>query len=365
MRGQLLAGLTAVLGLLLPRPVVGSEFRALTHHPIPVPGYLGPVAIGNHTLRAPLDPDGSDPFLGSRFLLANHTVIPEHCTTHCETTTDYAKEHPVADGSYASCNFVIAYLVSNNGAFEGIQCALYTHEYALPSFTPDDGNTVGYAYVRDPSLGTTPTGSPTLHAPTLRSSTSNTASVTQTTAITSASGSTTSATSSTSGKWSTSGTSSSTRTPTSASTSNTSTSTSSTSSKGRGSVTKSTTSCSKSSTSVSTQTPSVVTSTSTTSTVTKTAPVATTTTLPCPFSSTTTATTFSTTIRGVTSASTTPVTSSRTSCSTKRVPTTTHNEYSYFDNHTFMDYQYSPYHKENLVYYKEYSKINSYSFRYN
>lgn len=64
MRGHLSASLTVALGLSMPWPAVGSEFRALTQEPYPVPGYLGPIAIGNRTLRAPLDPDGSDPFLG-------------------------------------------------------------------------------------------------------------------------------------------------------------------------------------------------------------------------------------------------------------------------------------------------------------
>ncbi|KAK3354410.1 hypothetical protein B0H65DRAFT_448290 [Neurospora tetraspora] len=157
MRGPLSASLAVALGLFMPGPVMSSEFRALDQVPFPVTGYRGPLAIGIRELRAPLDPDGSDPFLGSRFLPANHTANPEQCTTSCDTITGYNKAHPAADGSYTSCNLVISYLVSNNGVFEGIQCDLYTHEFVLPSLTLGDGNTIGYAYVRDPSLFTTPT----------------------------------------------------------------------------------------------------------------------------------------------------------------------------------------------------------------
>ena len=64
MIGQIAAGVVVALGVFMPQPVVGEKFFALTQDPYPVPGYLGPIAIGNRTLRAPTDPDGSDPYLG-------------------------------------------------------------------------------------------------------------------------------------------------------------------------------------------------------------------------------------------------------------------------------------------------------------
>ena len=111
--------------------------------PAPISGYNGPASLGG-AINAPLTPQGQNTYLGYKYFPFNQAqgYDPQTCADACNVQTAYNSRHPAADGSYLSCNFFNAYVLSQNGVPQGLYCSLYTQAWA-PSYATNHGQTRG------------------------------------------------------------------------------------------------------------------------------------------------------------------------------------------------------------------------------
>jgi hypothetical protein len=101
----------------------------------PVAGWLGPQALGNAALNAPLwDCTNTWSYLGYKLLQAG-SVDPRLCATACDAQTKYNKDHPAtsSDGTpkpAVACNAFGSYILTKNNATgsyqQGQMCTFYT-----------------------------------------------------------------------------------------------------------------------------------------------------------------------------------------------------------------------------------------------
>ena len=67
---------------------------------------------------------------------------PQTCADACNVQTTYDSQHPALDGTYQTCIFFDAYVLSENGIPQGLYCALYNETWA-PSYATNHGQTRG------------------------------------------------------------------------------------------------------------------------------------------------------------------------------------------------------------------------------
>ena len=67
---------------------------------------------------------------------------PQTCGDACNVQTAYNSRHPAADGTYQTCLFFNAYVLSENGIPQGLYCSLYNETWA-PSYATNRGQTRG------------------------------------------------------------------------------------------------------------------------------------------------------------------------------------------------------------------------------
>ena len=67
---------------------------------------------------------------------------PQTCANACQSQTTYNAFHTSADGTYQTCVFFNAYVLSQNGVPQGLYCSLYNQTWA-PSYATNYGQTRG------------------------------------------------------------------------------------------------------------------------------------------------------------------------------------------------------------------------------
>ncbi|KAL8963572.1 MAG: hypothetical protein Q9183_004995, partial [Haloplaca sp. 2 TL-2023] len=97
--------------------IAGSNGYTKNNPPSEQPGFTGPTAFGG-AINAPGN------YIGQKFFAGIYDA--GKCAGACQATTGYNSRHPRADGSYDTCQFFNAYLLSKNNVPEGTYCSLYT-----------------------------------------------------------------------------------------------------------------------------------------------------------------------------------------------------------------------------------------------
>ncbi|KAL8810956.1 MAG: hypothetical protein Q9200_002173 [Gallowayella weberi] len=93
--------------------------------------YNGPTALPG-AINAPLNAQGQNTYLGYNFHAFSQSqgYDPSTCAADCNAQTAYNKRHPAADGSYQTCVFFNAYVISVNGTAQGLYCSKYSQVWA-------------------------------------------------------------------------------------------------------------------------------------------------------------------------------------------------------------------------------------------
>jgi hypothetical protein len=55
------------------------------------------------------------------------SVNATFCAEVCQAQTTYNQKHPNSDGTFQTCNQVVAYMLSDNNQPQGQYCAMYSH----------------------------------------------------------------------------------------------------------------------------------------------------------------------------------------------------------------------------------------------
>lgn len=107
--------------------------------PSQVDKYNGPTALGG-AINAPLNSKGQNTYLGYKFFPFSQSqgYDPQTCASACDVQTAYNSRHPAADGTYQTCVFFNAYVLSEDGIPQGLYCSLYNETWA-PSYATNRG----------------------------------------------------------------------------------------------------------------------------------------------------------------------------------------------------------------------------------
>ncbi|KAI4256241.1 MAG: hypothetical protein L6R42_006337, partial [Xanthoria sp. 1 TBL-2021] len=110
--------------------ITGSNGYNKASLPDAVDGFSGPTALGG-AINAPLD-NGKNTYLGYKYFPFSQSqgYDPSTCASACKAQTGYNSRHPNADGSYATCSFFNAYVLSQNAIPQGLYCLLYSKTWA-------------------------------------------------------------------------------------------------------------------------------------------------------------------------------------------------------------------------------------------
>ncbi|KAI4275755.1 MAG: hypothetical protein LQ337_002997 [Flavoplaca oasis] len=111
--------------------IAGSNAYNKLSPPPAIACYTGPAALGG-AINAPLNAQGQNTYMGYEFHAFSQSqgYDPSTCAVDCNAQIAYNKRHPAADGSYPSCVFFNAYVLSMNGVPQGLYCSLYTQVWA-------------------------------------------------------------------------------------------------------------------------------------------------------------------------------------------------------------------------------------------
>ncbi|QSZ36796.1 hypothetical protein DSL72_006679 [Monilinia vaccinii-corymbosi] len=117
--------------------------------PPSAPGYDGPTPLPG-AINAPLDPTTqTDTYMGYQYFAFNDVQTFTNgviaCTSACTAQTRYNAAHPPATGNAPVCNQAIVYILNDNGAPQGIYCAMYTEAWA-PAYATNVGQYRGPDY---------------------------------------------------------------------------------------------------------------------------------------------------------------------------------------------------------------------------
>ena len=115
--------------------------------------FNGPTELGG-AINAPLDSNGHDTYMGYQFFPFSQAqgYDPQTCAGACTTQTTYNSQHTKPDGTYQTCVFFDAYVLSQNGIPQGLYCSLYNQtwgrEYATNTgqYRGSDRYTVSRSY---------------------------------------------------------------------------------------------------------------------------------------------------------------------------------------------------------------------------
>ncbi|MCJ1458623.1 hypothetical protein MMC28_008997 [Mycoblastus sanguinarius] len=118
--------------------IAGSNAYNKDAPPPACSGYSGPTELGG-AINAPLD-NGHNTYMGYQFFPFSQSqgYTPQTCADACTAQTTYDSQHPAADGTYESCIFFNAYVLSQNGVPQGLYCSMYNETWA-PSYGTNYG----------------------------------------------------------------------------------------------------------------------------------------------------------------------------------------------------------------------------------
>ncbi|KAI4196366.1 MAG: hypothetical protein LQ350_006617 [Teloschistes chrysophthalmus] len=116
--------------------ITGSNGYNKASPPDPVDGFTGPQELGG-AINAPTD---SNTYIGYKYFPFSQTqgYDPATCAAACKATTAYDSRHPAADGTFATCAFFNAYVLSQNAVPQGLYCSMYTKAWD-PSYATNYG----------------------------------------------------------------------------------------------------------------------------------------------------------------------------------------------------------------------------------
>ncbi|KAI4087526.1 MAG: hypothetical protein LQ344_006721 [Seirophora lacunosa] len=111
--------------------IAGSNAYNKATPPSAIACYTGPDALGG-AINAPKNALGQDTYMGYKYhpFSQSQGYDPSTCAADCNSQTAYNSRHPAADGSYQSCVFINAYVLSMNGVPQGLYCSMYTQVWA-------------------------------------------------------------------------------------------------------------------------------------------------------------------------------------------------------------------------------------------
>ena len=164
--------------------ITGSNAYNKNSPPPAVNGFTGPQELGG-AINAPLDSNGHNTYMGYQFFPFSQSqgYDPSTCAQACTLQTTYNQQHPNSDGSYQSCIFFDAYVLSENSVPQGLYCSLYnetwTPNYATNygQYRGSDRYTVSRSYSYSLNAGTTTSSSSSVSSsPSPTSSASSTSS---------------------------------------------------------------------------------------------------------------------------------------------------------------------------------------------
>ncbi|KAI4122903.1 MAG: hypothetical protein LQ338_005555 [Usnochroma carphineum] len=111
--------------------IAGSNAYNKASPPPAIACYTGPVELGG-AINAPYNAQGQNTYMGYKYhpFSQYQGYDPSTCAADCNAQTAYNKRHPAADGSYQTCSFFNAYVLSVNGVPQGLYCSMYTQVWA-------------------------------------------------------------------------------------------------------------------------------------------------------------------------------------------------------------------------------------------
>ncbi|MCJ1485749.1 hypothetical protein MMC06_005924 [Schaereria dolodes] len=123
--------------------IAGSNGYNKDSPPPSCDGFTGPQELGG-AINAPLDQSGDNTYMGYQFFPFSQSqgYDPSTCAQACELQTTYNSQHPNADGSYQTCTFFNAYVLSEDAVPQGLYCSLYNETWG-PSYATNYGQTRG------------------------------------------------------------------------------------------------------------------------------------------------------------------------------------------------------------------------------
>lgn len=106
--------------------IAGSNAYNKVSPPSAVNCFDGPTELGG-AINAPLNQLGQNTYMGYKYHPFSQTqgYDPSTCAADCTSQTAYDSRHPAADGSYQTCVFFNAYVLSLNSVPQGLYCSLY------------------------------------------------------------------------------------------------------------------------------------------------------------------------------------------------------------------------------------------------
>ncbi|MCJ1239184.1 hypothetical protein MMC14_007177 [Varicellaria rhodocarpa] len=110
--------------------ITGSNGYNKASPPDACSGFSGPTEFGG-AINAPLD-NGHNTYMGYKYFPFSQTqgYTPSTCASACTSQTAYNGRHPASDGSYQTCAFFNAYVLSEDGVPQGLYCSLYNETWA-------------------------------------------------------------------------------------------------------------------------------------------------------------------------------------------------------------------------------------------
>lgn len=119
--------------------IAGSNAYNKASPPSAVNCFDGPTELGG-AINAPLNQQGQNTYMGYKYHPFSQTqgYDPSTCAADCTSQTAYDSRHPAADGSYQTCVFFNAYVLSLNSVPQGLYCSLYNQTW-IPSYATNYG----------------------------------------------------------------------------------------------------------------------------------------------------------------------------------------------------------------------------------
>ncbi|KAL8953330.1 MAG: hypothetical protein Q9222_000792 [Ikaeria aurantiellina] len=153
--------------------IAGSNAYNKATPPAAISCYNGPTQLGG-AINAPYNAQGQNTYMGYKYHPFSQTqgYDPSTCAADCNSQTAYNKRHPAADGSYQTCTFFNAYVLSVNAIPQGLYCSMYTQAWAASYAT-------NYGQYRD-SVSSEPTSTTSQETSSVSLSESVSSSVTST-----------------------------------------------------------------------------------------------------------------------------------------------------------------------------------------
>ena len=101
-----------------------------TAPPLSIAGLSGPTEVGG-AINAPLESNGWDTYMGFRFFPFSQSqgYDPQTCADACKIQTEDNSKHPATDGTYQTCNFFNAFVLSKDSMPQGLYCSLYNETW--------------------------------------------------------------------------------------------------------------------------------------------------------------------------------------------------------------------------------------------